>query len=238
MSAPPSALVFFVAVVGFMIVIGIMAARRDKRRRAALPLEAQQLGLTFEAESPATVGRFSERLRLFQFEGREPRVANRMYGRREGLDVELFDFGLSIRAAGKRRWQEQTVVVVAVPGAPLAPFKVDVDVPFGKLVMASRGVTVRDFDFADHPTFSRRYILAGDDEAAVRRIFTPAVLAWFEAANPLWVECLGDAVAFYRWGVLVGPGECRARLDEALGLVRLLVSERDAAAPGRADARG
>lgn len=237
MGSPPSAVVFFVGVIALMVVVGIVAARRDRRRKAALPLEAQQLGLTFEAESSATLARFNDRLRLFRFEGREARVANRISGRRDDLDVELFDFGLTIRAGGKRRWQEQTVVVVRVPGVPLPAFKVDVDVPFGKLIMARRGAAVPDLDFPDHPSFSRRYILDGDDQQAVRRLFTPAVIAWFEAATPLWVECLGDAVALYRWGTLVGPGECRARIDEALGLVRLLVAERDGAAVAGASGR-
>lgn len=80
----------------------------------------------------------------------------------------------------------------------------------------------RDFDFENHPVFSKRYQLSGNNEAAVRALFTTSVIEFFEQREQLWVECIPNRFLFCREGVSVEPAGIRDLIAEAVRCYRLL----------------
>jgi len=208
---------------GAVITIGILGAvssyRREKKRRDALAAAAARWQLGFELEPSASARRVFDHLPLFD-RGRQKTASNRLFGEMEGLGLEHFDYSYVTGSGKNRSTRNQSVVGVTIPGAQLPAFVLEPEAMFDKLA-AVFGAT--DFDFTTHPEFSKRYLLRGDDEDAVRRLFAPGVLGWFERNLGLHVEGAGDALIVYRWGRLRPADEVRTALHEALEVARQLV---------------
>lgn len=225
------------AFVGFVIVVvgilGFAAARQERRRLQGLPATARSLGLVYEALSPATLDRLQRRLGVLRFPGKSPQVVNRMSGKVDGVPLELFDYGFRVSIRGRLRLQEQTVVVVPVPGAPMPAFTVDVYVPVLQNRLPVPSASMREIKLDGHAEFSRLYVLKGADEPAVRSLFTPPVVAWMEALQPpASLECNGELLALYRVGLVVQPDEVEPMVRGAIAIFRLLAAERDRRAEG------
>ena len=98
------------------------------------------------------------------------------------LDVKIFEYEYTIYKTGTngRRYPVQASQTVFrfqsqrmnLPGFVLSPESIldKIEDVFGYY---------QDIDFQQHPAFSRRYLLTGDNEAAIRKLFTPAVLSHF-----------------------------------------------------------
>lgn len=69
-----------------------------------------------------------------------------------------------------------------------------------------------DVDFPEHPAFSRRFWLHGDDEAAIRRFFTPQLIHFFLQHDLYHVESNGRALLLFR----------RLRLAKAEEITRMI----------------
>ncbi len=79
----------------------------------------------------------------------------------------------------------------------------------------------QDIDFEQSEEFSKRYLLKGPDEAAIRRVFTIDVLAWFSGAPGWRVQAGGGRLLAFRGEKLVEPAEIPAFAAEALRIAGL-----------------
>ena len=73
-----------------------------------------------------------------------------------------------------------------------------------------------DIDFADHWEFSKRFQLRGDDEEAIRALFTDDLLGFFEAYGKVSVEADGQWMVVYRSGKRRSAEEIPQFLEQAL----------------------
>jgi len=78
--------------------------------------------------------------------------------------------------------------------------------------------------FPNHPKFSSQFILMGADEAAVRRIFTDAVIEYCEMHPVLCMENASGFLVAFRQGVMAPPQSLTFYLDEANTLLRMFAS--------------
>jgi hypothetical protein len=209
----------FGAFVALGVLIGVVSYRRVKKRQQDLAAAAARWQLGFEIEPTARARRPFEGLPLFA-QGRQKTASNRLFGDMEGLGIEVFDYSYVTGGGKNRRTREQSVVGVAIPGARLPAFVLSPEGVFDKLAAV---FGAKDFDFSTHPEFSKRYLLRGDDEHAVRRLFGPTVLAWFERNLGLCVEGAGGVLIVYRTGKLRPVDDVRTALHEGLEIARLLV---------------
>ncbi|MGI9471696.1 MAG: hypothetical protein ACR2NZ_09210, partial [Rubripirellula sp.] len=76
----------------------------------------------------------------------------------------------------------------------------------------------QDIDFESHPEFSKRYLLRGQDEDAVRAMFTPELLSFFESQEKVSAEASGDLLVFYRAGKRLKPEMIRAFMEEGFAI--------------------
>jgi hypothetical protein len=79
------------------------------------------------------------------------------------------------------------------------------------------GLEDKGIEFVDHPAFSARYQLNGSEPEAVKGVFRPSVLEFFEEQRePLpCVEKAGKWLVTYRRDVLVKPDELSQALSDA-----------------------
>jgi MFS superfamily sulfate permease-like transporter len=56
----------------------------------------------------------------------------------------------------------------------------------------------KDIDFIDHPEFSKKYFLRGDDEDAIRKFFTETIIQFLESHEEMHIECHRNKLLFYR----------------------------------------
>jgi hypothetical protein len=65
----------------------------------------------------------------------------------------------------------------------------------------------KDIDFKDHPEFSKHYYLRGDDESAIRNLFTEPLLKFFEEHEEIHVECHRNKLLIYKRRDLLSADE-------------------------------
>lgn len=155
--------------------------------------------------------------------GKAPLLTNLQCRKEEGTNVAVFDYQQEIPAGKTTFTTQETVVWLRRAGARLPEFAIR---PGGSgwlsrdLFEVFTGPT--DINFESHPDFSNHYLLRGDNEEAIRRLFNTSVLDFFEQQEELIVECCGNKLLIYRGNVTVEPEHRRPLIEEALQLLALL----------------
>ena len=72
-----------------------------------------------------------------------------------------------------------------------------------------------DIDFDSHPNFSKWFLLKGTTESAVRQLFKPAVLNYFEGKKGISVEGQPGQIIIYRPGQKTKPNDIKNFFAEA-----------------------
>ena len=80
----------------------------------------------------------------------------------------------------------------------------------------------QDIDFDSHPEFSKRYLLRGADEEAVRRAFGSGVLSYFEQQTKISCEADRGQLIFYRPRKRVAAEEVDGFVKEGVQVLALL----------------
>ena len=135
-----------------------------------------------------------------------------------GVPMTLFDFDYT-SGDEHRTTTYQTVARVSSAQLRLPSFVLR---PESLLSKAMKLVGYDDINFAEHPEFSKRYLLGGQDQEAVRRVFTPAGIQFCEQHPKLVVEANADRLIVYRQGLRVKPDALDRFIEEAKTLTRLL----------------
>ena len=192
---------FWYAFIGLAVlvgIIGLLKLRFERRRRETLALAAGQHGLSFDAAGEPLAPEEVKGFHLFS-DGRARQTRNVMRGSSSGMEIVLFDYKYVTGSGKNQSVHQQTVAAFRLPGATLPGFDLRHENVLYK-VAALFGY--RDINFTEHPEFSRRYLLRGTDQDAVRALFSPALVQFFE--NPIhvdrrWaVEGAGNLLLVYR----------------------------------------
>ena len=69
------------------------------------------------------------------------------------------------------------------------------------------GVAGKDIDFVDHPVFSKKYYLRGENEVVVREFFTSPIIDFLENREQMHIECHKHRLIFYKKRDLLEPAE-------------------------------
>jgi hypothetical protein len=82
-----------------------------------------------------------------------------------------------------------------------------------------------DINLASAPGFNSMFLLRGENETAIRQLFTPAVIRQFEQLPGISVGGSGDALVVYRDRKLAKPKDFPARLAEARAIALTLSAQ-------------
>jgi MFS superfamily sulfate permease-like transporter len=130
--------------------------------------------------------------------------------------IEISDIILSEGAGIALHDTNITVMHVSDLGITIPEFALE---PEGLWTKLSEMATGKDIDFKDHPLFSRKYYLRGEDEAAVREFFSENLLAYLETHDGIHVESHRNKLLVYKKRDVLSPAEIRDALRFVEGFV-------------------
>jgi len=197
----------------FVLFLFVMGATilMERRRREAMQRVAAEIGMDFLADDQSVLNKDITRFHLFR-RGRARRVRNVMMGLVADLQAYLFDYKYTVGGGRNARTFRHTVAAFHVPQRALPGFELRPESLFHKIGSA---LGFQDIDFPSHPAFSARYLLRGEDEAAIRDLFNDDVLRFFEQCPSLCVEARADWIVVHRPGRRVAPDDIAGFLEEA-----------------------
>jgi hypothetical protein len=198
------------AVVLFVVLMG-MVFYFDRRRRKKLGEMAQSLGLTYRAVATDADCRMPAGCSLMD-EGRDPAIGNVLeVARTDELDFTLFDLSYTSGYGRSETVISQTVGRMRAPLLKLPEFRLFPQTILSDIRIAFGGT---DINFSDSPNFSKKYVLRGEDEAAICRLFTPSLRQTLETFDHLTVEGANDVLFVFRWGRRIKPADLAARIED------------------------
>jgi hypothetical protein len=202
------------AVAGAVIYLG----RRGRAKRAEeMARVAAELRLAFVPEGDETTMAAHAGLHLFSH-GHSKKVRNLMRGSVHDSSVSIFDYQYTVGGGKNQHRHRQTVISVQMEARNLPAFSMRPENIFHKL---GSMMGYQDIDFESNPVFSKKYLLRGPDEAAVRSAFTSRVLQFFESEPGLSVEADGRTLIVYRHSSSVKPEALREFMETGMRIAGL-----------------
>ena len=218
--APLLPLLFLVVIAGLAIAILVYNRRRERERTQQLQLVASQIGWNFAATAPLNMIAGLERFALFN-QGHNKEIRNFMYGETSGTNAAVFDY-LYIVGYGKNRQTHYQSVVYLEPGNLSLPYFSLRPENFLHRIISAFGY--QDIDFGQRPEFSRRYILRGQDEPAIRQVFNDRVLSFYEAYPETCTDGGGNQLFLFRSNYRIQPQEIQSYVALGRNLLNLFPS--------------
>lgn len=216
---PILAPIFFVFVFFAIFALVFFYQRKKERERTQyMQAIANQLRWNFAEDAPMNMIAGLDRFALFS-QGHGKQIKNFMYGEANGVKAAVFDY-IYVTGAGKNRQTHYQTVTYLEPGNLRAPyFSLRPEGFFTKLLTA---FGYQDIDFGQRPEFSKRYLLRGQDEMAIRQTFTDSLLSFFETYQGTSVDAGGNQLLVFRAGYRCPPQEVQNQLALGLNILNLL----------------
>jgi len=206
-----------VALVGLAVAVSLL---RERKRARALRAAAEAMGLSYAEKGDKALLASLEHFRLFT-EGHSRRITHLVQGQANEIDLKIFDYRYTTGGGRNASAHRQSVLLLRTPHLSLPAFMLR---PEGLLDKIGAVFGLRDMDLDDHPDFSKHYVLRGQDEEAVRRLFDADVLDWYGSRRGVSTEGAGQELVFYRADRRVPPEEFPALLEEGFALLTLFRS--------------
>jgi hypothetical protein len=165
-------IVIVVVLVGVGIYISWML---EKKRTTAWEALADELGLAFLGESGVLQSACSS-FKLFMA-GHSRKVKNVLDGEAGGVELTLADYQYTTGSGKNQTTHRQTVCKMTVDSLHLPHFYLRPQRSLFDLLGKLFGG--QDINFEEDPEFSKHFVLQGEDEGAIRTLFTPTVRGFF-----------------------------------------------------------
>lgn len=134
--------------------------------------------------------------------------------------TQLMDYYFQVGSGNARRGFRQTLALIFRNQCELPAF---VLAPEGFFSRVAQDFGAKDIDFDAYPKFSGMFKLRGDDEAAVRAMFTPAVIEELERHPGITLEGQGGYVLVFRARKRIKPENFPQFHQEAQRLAQLFL---------------
>ena len=204
-------IVVFIGIIALVVGVIIWGVHtHEKERSVQFQALAGKLGLKFHHEGDPAVQEALGHLRLFK-RGRRRKSKNMLSGRTQDVDLAVFGYRFTTGHGKNQRTHKQSVISFQSPHLSLPDFELRPEGMFHKIGQA---FGYKDIDFDSNSEFSKRYLLRGEDEPAIRDIFNPELLAMITSLHRVSVEASGDRLIFYRASKRIDPEEINACMDE------------------------
>lgn len=207
-------LVFFIAIGG----VAFYVAAMEKKRREALAKQSQRLGFGFVAEKDLELLSEVKDLEIFQ-RGRNRRVTNVMDNSASDSTTVVFDYRFTEGGRKSSHTFQQTIVWTKNRKRLLPRFVLRPESFWDKFANL---LGFADIDFPKHQSFSKAYLLQGDDGQALRQLFSDDTLSFFEKERDWGIEAINDSLIIYRPKTRVNPENLPAFLSKAEQIDRIL----------------
>ncbi|HMF58622.1 MAG TPA: hypothetical protein VK619_19915 [Pyrinomonadaceae bacterium] len=210
-------ILIFAVIIIFVVLVGLYMKKKAKERMLAMQLAAQQMNWGFLPNAAMNAIPYLEQFQLFG-RGHSKKILNMIYGQMNDARVSLFDYVFTVGYGRNQQTFYQSVVYFESPRLALPSFTLSPEGLFTKLATA---FGYQDIDFEQYPTFSKKYLLRGPDEQAIRQAFNNQIIAYYESNQGLHTDGGGNQIFFYRQNYRVPPTEVRSFVDWGMGLYNL-----------------
>ncbi|HEV3144244.1 MAG TPA: hypothetical protein VGZ47_10195 [Gemmataceae bacterium] len=189
----------------------------EKKRTEAFQKVAEEFGFEFRPKGDASLLGSLSPFHLFS-QGHSKKLFNLMRGTTRDLQVSIFDYRYTVGYGKHQQIHQQTVICFEAEDMDLPSFTLRPE-SFWHKIGSIFGY--KDISFDSHPTFSKRYLLRGPDEDAIREVFTPEVLDFLEETNGICVEAEGPQLLYYRHRKRLKPAESKNLMTEGFDVLAL-----------------
>ena len=186
------------------------------RRSENLRKIAIDLNIPFYPKGDDSLYDHLEYFHLFSMNSKS-RITNMLHQEDEETELAFFDFTFEIGGGGSRdhgisyatRYQ-QSVVYFCSHKLDLPQFVLQPEKKFHQFS------DLQDIDFSGHTKFSDDYLLQGNPEKSVRKLFNNQLLNFFESKPGLCVEGGANQMLFYRLNERISPNKLSEFLEEGM----------------------
>jgi carbonic anhydrase len=209
--------IFLIAIVVIPVLIYLGILYFNNKRTKTLAQLAPSLSFTFSAKDGqsliSTLGGFH----LFSL-GYSRRITNIFSGKFNLIPVKVFDYRYTTGGGKSSHTWQQTVMIFEPDKLQMPRFMLRPENLFDKIgsIFGNKDI---NFDMA--PVFSKKYQLRGEDETAVRGLFNPRVLDYYEHNPGVSTESDGAKFIFYRTSKLIRPENIQSFLQEGYQVYNL-----------------
>ena len=199
------------------VIVWLYRRKKAGERLLAMQAVANQLQWNFAETAPLNMIAGLEHFALFS-QGHSKRIKNFMYGEANGVKAAVFDY-IYVTGYGKNSQTHYQTIAYLEPGNLRVPyFSLRPEGFFTKFLTA---FGYQDINFGQRPEFSKKYLLRGQDEQAIRQTFNDALLSFFESYQGTSVDAGGNQLFLFRAGQRCQPQEIQSYLALALNVVNL-----------------
>ena len=217
-SSPAVTCGIYIALAVFFAGLIAVLLYADKRRSNKIQAIATRLGYTFRRKATEADNTLIAGCNIANA-GHSRSTSNIVEAAESAeLKITLFEYAYTIGYGKSSQRYNQTITRMQSSVFHLPDFILYPETIFSKLGKLFGGA---DINFPEAPAFSKKYILRGPDEGAIRALFTPAVLQFFEQRKALTIDSAGDTLFLHRANRRIKPEEREAHIAEAKNVLAL-----------------
>jgi hypothetical protein len=204
--------IIYAAIFGAALAIIAISSYLDKVRSEKIAAFARSLGLTYrrkaiESDAGLAIGCHLAGL------GHSNKISNILEAAKTPeLGFVLFDYQYTIGYGRGSQTVRQTISRMQSSLLHLPSF-----ILFPETILFRLGDKItgrKDIDFSDSPVFSQAFVLRGEDDPAVRALFSPKLRQALEATPKLTIEGNGDHLFIFRGAHRLKPEEFSATIEQ------------------------
>lgn len=196
-------LLYIAAGIAAVILIIIIARYYEKKRREAMRLQAQTYGFFYTGNAELDQLGQAGKLHLFN-QGHRKRIKNLMMRDESSLAVRVYDYQYTVGGGQHSHTYVQTVFQFDAGTLHLPAFVIRPEHIFHKI---GKTFGYQDINFDAYPEFSAKYLLRGENEEMIRKLFNQEIVDMFLRETGLIAEGMGSVLICYRSGKRVKPDE-------------------------------
>ncbi len=203
-------------IAAIILVIVAYAFWLEKKRREELKRYAGRMGFSFSPKKDANLLSAIGNMSIFR-KGYARKAYNIMKGDMNRIHWTVFDYKYTVGGGKSSHTYSQTVGRAQLHDSSLPKFSLGPESFFHKI---GDMLGYKDIDFDSNPDFSKRYLLKGPDESAIRKLFSNDIIHFFEnRKDAINVEADGNMMIIYMSGRRVKPENLRAFVADASEIV-------------------
>ena len=187
----------------------LLVVRYERARREAIRELALSIGFSYEKDFKA--GPELQGFKVFN-KGHSRKASNLVSGKRGHVAYKIFDYRYTVGGGKNSHTYRQTVAFAQLAYSSLPHFLLGPENFFHKI---GEKFGFQDIDFEHYPEFSNHYLLRGQPEEEIRKIFKPHILEYFQTRKlKTTIEGKGNGLILYKLGKRVKPAEMNGFFDQ------------------------
>jgi hypothetical protein len=217
-------IIIIIGVLLSLVVRAVIELVRSRREKPACLAAAGSMGLHYAVDVAIDSLPRKDEFRLFAGKDAE-HIPFMMSGSSDGVEVRIFDYVCSTYSGTQGRQRpsrRQTLVMFQTPHYRWPDLMM---MPDSFALKLTKLLGVKDIDIPDAPGFSKRYLLNGIDEEALRGLFRREVTDAFSRRSGWCVEAHGDVIVFRLHDRRIPPQDIPSFFKQTIRLLQLLTRQ-------------